>query len=167
MRCIRVLTGDRLLFLRMSESKVGPFNPPPHHQRQVSLDRFTTLKHCLQAHSLTLEALVVSRNLSQSSQASPIILRTSPSTPTIMSHSKNVTSINVVTFESSAGPLEIPPQTDSQTLSPGSPSSAGQGHSRSRSNPKSLSAPSPMLAHAGSPTDDAPPAPTFSASSVH
>jgi len=79
-----------------------------------------------------------------------------------MSHSKNVPSINVVTSEPPAEPA--PPQTASLTLSPLSPSS-GQGHSCS--DPKFLSAPSPIGAHPASPTEDAPPSPTLiSASSV-
>jgi hypothetical protein len=62
-----------------------------------------------------------------------------------MSHTKNVPSINVVTSETSTGPIQTPPQTDSLTLSPVSPTSGGQGHSRSPSDPKFLSAPSPVL----------------------
>jgi Ca2+-transporting ATPase len=83
-----------------------------------------------------------------------------------MSHSKNVPSINVVTSEPPAEPIENPPQTASLTLSPVSPSSGGQGHSRSPSDPKFLTAPSPTGAPA-SPTEDAPPSPTLSATSVH
>jgi len=83
-----------------------------------------------------------------------------------MSHSKNVPSINVVTSEPPAEPIEAPPQTASLTLSPVSPTS-GQSHSRSPSDPKFLSAPSPGGAHPASPTEDAPPSPTLSASSVH
>ena len=83
-----------------------------------------------------------------------------------MSHTKNVPSINVVTSEQPVEPIEIPPQPQS-TLSPVSPSSGGQGHSRSPSDPKFLSAPSSILAHPASPTEDAPPSPTLSASSVH
>ena len=85
-----------------------------------------------------------------------------------MSHSKNVPSINVVTSEPPVEPTEIPPQAQSGslTLSPVSPASGAQGHSRSPSDPKFLS-PSPIGAHPASPTEDAPPSPTLSASSVH
>jgi len=83
-----------------------------------------------------------------------------------MSHAKNVPSINVVTSEPPAKSSEEPPQTASLNLSPVSPSSA-QGHSRSPSDPKFLSAPSPIGAHPASPSEDAPPSPTLSASSVH
>ena len=86
-----------------------------------------------------------------------------------MSHTKNVPSINVVTSEQPVDPVGAPPQPNSAslTLSPVSPSSGGQGHSRSPSDPKFLSAPSSILAHPASPTEDAPPSPTLSASSVH
>ena len=60
-------------------------------------------------------------------------------------------------------PIAIPPQSGSLTLSPVSPGS-GQGHSRSPSDPTLLLAPSQVLA---SPTEDEPPSPTLSASSVH
>ena len=150
--------------------KLVPSIPTPTNGRSSltrsgPLHHFGTLSASTLAHPRSPGCL--SRNLSQSSQASPINLRTSRSTPNIMSHSKNVPSINVVTSEPPAAPQQIPPQTDSLTLSPVSPSSGGQGHSRSPSDPKFLSAPSPILAHAASPTDDAPPSPTLSASSVH
>ena len=85
-----------------------------------------------------------------------------------MSHSKNVPSINVVTSEPPVEHTEVPPQppSGSLTLTPVSPTSGGQGHSRSPSDPKFLS-PSPIGAHPASPTEDAPPSPTLSASSVH
>ena len=73
------------------------------------------------------------------------------------SASKNVPSKNVVTSGPPAGPLEIPTQTDSSTLLPVSPSSGGQGHSGSISDPNFLSASSPNLA---------PPSPTLSLSSA-
>jgi len=88
-----------------------------------------------------------------------------------MSHTKNVPSINVVTSEAPTAPsIQTPPQTDSLTLSPVSPSASPQGHSRSPSDPNFLSAPSSKLVHPASPTssaEDVPPSPTLSASSVH
>jgi len=81
-----------------------------------------------------------------------------------MSHTKNVPSINVVTSEAPTAPTEKPPQTGSRTLSPVSPA-AGQGHSRSPSDPNFLSAPSPILVTSSA--EDVPPSPTLSASSVH
>jgi P-type Ca2+ transporter type 2C len=88
-----------------------------------------------------------------------------------MSHSKNVPSINVFTSEAPTEPIQTPLQTDSLTPSPISPSAAAQTHSRSPSDPNYLSAPSPILVRPVSPTsfttEEAPPSPTLSASSVH
>ena len=84
----------------------------------------------------------------------------------IMSHSRNVPSTNDVPSEPPVEPIAIPPQPQSGllTLSAVSPSSGGQGHSRSPSDPTFILAPSQVLA---SPTEDAPPSPTLSASSRH
>ena len=97
------------------------------------LQRFERRSTSTLAHPRSPRRL--SQNLSQSSQASPKALRTSGSTPNITSHSKNVPSINVVLSEPPADPTEIPPH------------SVGQGHSRPPSDPKFLSAPSPILLH--------------------
>ena len=161
--------GPRLrVVLRILNPSTSPRSSPtpdPH----LTFGRLTRWNHGLRPHLLTLAAKTRSAHRPPAAQASSPNLRFSFRIP-VMSRTENVASINIFTSGAPPEPTQNHSEIDLLTLSPVA-RTAGQGHSRSPSDPNFLSAPSPIVVRPVSPTsstEDAPPSPTHSArSSAH